>query len=195
MTPKKPGPTIGKKLKRARKAAGLSWYALAKRSLVSQQQVQRVESGESSPTVATLEKLADAMIEAKMLTRWQADKLLAGKHKGFHLGKYKLLEQIGKGGIVRDESIRRKAIDSTVGAIESLGLELVGLVGEPPQHADRDGRRESRVPQPPICGSQALWSKKSSQRLQRSNRLESVDRSCHHLPRRPSRQRRQGAPA
>ena len=31
--------------------------------------------------------------------RWQADKLLAGKHKGFRLGKYKLLGQIGKGGM------------------------------------------------------------------------------------------------
>jgi serine/threonine protein kinase len=43
--------------------------------------------------------LADLMIEARLLTRWQADKLLAGKHKGFRLGKYKLLDQIGKGGM------------------------------------------------------------------------------------------------
>jgi serine/threonine protein kinase len=39
------------------------------------------------------------MIEAGLLTRWQADKLLAGKHKGFRVGKYKLLGQIGKGGM------------------------------------------------------------------------------------------------
>jgi serine/threonine protein kinase len=39
------------------------------------------------------------MIEAGLITRWQADKLLAGKHKGFRLGKYKLLGQIGKGGM------------------------------------------------------------------------------------------------
>jgi serine/threonine protein kinase len=44
-------------------------------------------------------KLADLMIEAGLITRWQADKLLAGKHKGFKLGKYKLLGQIGKGGM------------------------------------------------------------------------------------------------
>lgn len=43
--------------------------------------------------------LADRMIEADLLTQWQADKLLAGKHKGFRLGKYKLLGQIGKGGM------------------------------------------------------------------------------------------------
>jgi len=40
-------------------------------------------------------------------------------------------DEVGKGGIVRDESIRRETIDSTVRAIESLGLELVGLVESP----------------------------------------------------------------
>jgi serine/threonine protein kinase len=45
------------------------------------------------------QRLADLMIEAGLLTRWQADKLLAGKHKGFRLGKYKLLGAIGKGGM------------------------------------------------------------------------------------------------
>ena len=44
-------------------------------------------------------KLADLLIEEKLITRWQADKLLAGKHRGFRLGKYKLLGQIGKGGM------------------------------------------------------------------------------------------------
>jgi serine/threonine-protein kinase len=44
-------------------------------------------------------RLADLLVEANLLTRWQADKLLAGKHKGFRLGKYKLLGQIGKGGM------------------------------------------------------------------------------------------------
>ena len=31
------------------------------------------------------------LITAGLLTRWQCDKLLEGKHKGFFLGKYKLL--------------------------------------------------------------------------------------------------------
>src|SRR3954451_2215364 len=44
-------------------------------------------------------RLADLLIEENLITRWQADKLLAGKHKGFRLGKYKLLGQIGKGGM------------------------------------------------------------------------------------------------
>ena len=44
-------------------------------------------------------RLAELLIEGNLVTRWQADKLLAGKHKGFRLGKYKLLGQIGKGGM------------------------------------------------------------------------------------------------
>jgi eukaryotic-like serine/threonine-protein kinase len=44
-------------------------------------------------------KLADLMIAEGIITRWQADKLLQGKHRGFRLGKYKLLGQIGKGGM------------------------------------------------------------------------------------------------
>jgi serine/threonine-protein kinase len=45
------------------------------------------------------DRLAELLIQAGLVTRWQADKLLAGKHKGFRLGKYKLLGQIGKGGM------------------------------------------------------------------------------------------------
>jgi eukaryotic-like serine/threonine-protein kinase len=45
------------------------------------------------------DRLAKLMIEEGLVTQWQADKLLSGKHKGFRLGKYKLLGQIGKGGM------------------------------------------------------------------------------------------------
>ncbi len=57
-------------------------------------------SAERGETVLEDEnELADQMIAGNLITRWQADKLLAGKHKGFRLGKYKLLGQIGKGGM------------------------------------------------------------------------------------------------
>ncbi len=45
------------------------------------------------------EKIAAALVKQELLTRWQVDKLLAGKHKGFMLGKYKLLSHLGKGGM------------------------------------------------------------------------------------------------
>ena len=43
--------------------------------------------------------VADRLVEAGLLTRWQADKLLEGRHKGFFLGKYKLLDHLGTGGM------------------------------------------------------------------------------------------------
>ncbi len=43
--------------------------------------------------------LARQLIRAGHLTSWQAEKLLAGKHKGFFLGKYKLLQPLGAGGM------------------------------------------------------------------------------------------------
>jgi 23S rRNA (cytidine1920-2'-O)/16S rRNA (cytidine1409-2'-O)-methyltransferase len=40
-------------------------------------------------------------------------------------------DQVGKGGIVRDEAIRRQVIDDTARAIEELGPELVGIIESP----------------------------------------------------------------
>lgn len=37
--------------------------------------------------------------ETGLLTQWQCDKLLEGRHKGFFLGKYKLLDHLGTGGM------------------------------------------------------------------------------------------------
>jgi serine/threonine protein kinase len=45
------------------------------------------------------DRLAELLIQGGLVTRWQADKLLAGKHKGFRLKQYRLLGQIGKGGM------------------------------------------------------------------------------------------------
>lgn len=49
--------------------------------------------------VKKAQSIADALIANEVITRWQAEKLLAGKHKGFSLGKYKLLDLLGKGGM------------------------------------------------------------------------------------------------
>ena len=39
--------------------------------------------------------------------------------------------QVGKGGIVRDEDLRRRTIDDTVHALEGLGLDHVGTIPSP----------------------------------------------------------------
>ena len=40
-------------------------------------------------------------------------------------------DQVGKGGIVRDEAVRRRVIDGTVAAIADLGLDVLGVVPSP----------------------------------------------------------------
>lgn len=81
-----------------------SFLDLVKRSqLVEADQLQefldkyRAEHSKDLPE--RQEALAEAFVEAGLITEWQADKLLAGKHRGFMLGKYKLLGQLGKGGM------------------------------------------------------------------------------------------------
>jgi serine/threonine protein kinase len=50
------------------------------------------------PHAATdCDRLADALIERKLLTRWQVDNLRLGKSSGFILGQYKLLGLLGSG--------------------------------------------------------------------------------------------------
>jgi 23S rRNA (cytidine1920-2'-O)/16S rRNA (cytidine1409-2'-O)-methyltransferase len=49
-------------------------------------------------------------------------------------------DQVGKGGIVRDEQVRRRTIDRTVAAVAGFGFELVGVVPSP--IAGQKGNRE-----------------------------------------------------
>lgn len=49
--------------------------------------------------VASPQTIAQALTDRQILTRWQADYLLQGKHKGFFLGPYRFLKMLGKGGM------------------------------------------------------------------------------------------------
>jgi eukaryotic-like serine/threonine-protein kinase len=43
--------------------------------------------------------MANRFVASGLITRWQADRLLEGRYKGFFLGKYKLLGHLGAGGM------------------------------------------------------------------------------------------------
>ncbi len=43
--------------------------------------------------------LAEHLTAKSLITKWQSEKLLQGKHKGYFLSKYKLLSLLGKGGM------------------------------------------------------------------------------------------------
>ena len=71
--------------------------------LVEKDQLERAVSDlrkslEGQPLTNSL-MVSEHLIETGLLTRWQAEKLLEGRHKGFFLGKYKLLDHLGTGGM------------------------------------------------------------------------------------------------
>ena len=45
------------------------------------------------------DSIAKGLVELNLLTPWQANRLLRGKHKGYELGKYRLLSRIGAGAM------------------------------------------------------------------------------------------------
>jgi serine/threonine protein kinase len=79
------------------------------------------------------------LVAEKLLSRWQVKKLLAGRHRGFFLGKYKLIDLIGAGGMSRvylaEHTLMRRRV-----AIKVLPLRHA----EDPQYRERF-LREARV--------------------------------------------------
>jgi len=59
-------------------------------------ELERSADGQQTSDVGLL---SARLVEAGLLTRWQCRKLLGGRHKGFFLGKYKLLDHLGSGGM------------------------------------------------------------------------------------------------
>lgn len=59
----------------------------------------KVLSEKSSGEKVGSKQLVAHLIETGLITQWHADKLLAGKYKGFFLDKYKLLGHLGSGGM------------------------------------------------------------------------------------------------
>jgi serine/threonine-protein kinase len=78
------------------------WAELIEKSgLLSQVLVQayleQLRSGLPRGTPVTEQFLAESFVQAGLLTRWQAEKLVAGRFKGFFVGNYKILGHLGAG--------------------------------------------------------------------------------------------------
>jgi len=59
----------------------------------------------------TTARLVEHLIECELITQWHANKFLAGKYKGFFLGKFKLLGHLGSGGMSSVYLARHKISD------------------------------------------------------------------------------------
>lgn len=77
---------------------------LVRRSeLVDRDQLNRtllqVKEEAGGKPITDTDFVAEKLVEADLITRWQADRLLEGRYKGFFLKKYKLLGLLGSGGM------------------------------------------------------------------------------------------------
>lgn len=76
---------------------------LDRSGLLKQDQVESaltaLKAENNGQDIADSQVLADRLVQQRLLTRWQANKLMEGRHKGFFLGKYRLLDHLGTGGM------------------------------------------------------------------------------------------------
>ena len=72
---------------------------LRESGLLTQQQVTAVSTRLGGVHSSTT--LARALVRMRLLTRFQARMLLRGRTTGFFLGPYRILEQVGHGGMER----------------------------------------------------------------------------------------------
>src|ERR1700730_7482299 len=72
-----------------------------KRGLIEEKTVdaylKKLRDARTKPEVAA--DLAHLLIRDNLITKFQADILLQGKWRRFHLGKYKILDRLGVGGM------------------------------------------------------------------------------------------------
>jgi serine/threonine-protein kinase len=61
--------------------------------------LEEVPPAATTPGGRDSQTLAQALIDRKLLTVWQCERLIEGRYKGFILGKYKLLGLLGTGGM------------------------------------------------------------------------------------------------
>lgn len=75
--------------------------------------------------VSDSRNVANELVRREFLTEWQADKLLQGRHKGFFLGRYRLMRLLGTGQMSAVYLGRHIYMDHLV-AIKVLPADKVG---------------------------------------------------------------------
>ena len=93
-----------------------------------EEKIERVATSSAGSTAPATElntpdQIAAELVRRDWLTRWQADRLLAGA-TAFYLGRYRLLEQIGSGGMGAVFRALHTGLGRTV-AIKIIGRQFV----------------------------------------------------------------------
>jgi len=92
--------------------------AVRRSRLLTETELERAAAGLPADT-RTGRQAAGHLVRVGALTRFQADRLLAGKADGFHLGPYVILEPLGQGKMGRAYTARHRTMNRLV-AVEIL---------------------------------------------------------------------------
>jgi eukaryotic-like serine/threonine-protein kinase len=100
--------------------------ALVRRAEIADDDVLANFLNESGPVPPTAPDTATRLIQAGILTPFQARLILQGKHRGFRLGPYRILNQIGAGGmgqvfLAEHSQLRRRVAIKVLPAKQALG--------------------------------------------------------------------------
>src|SRR5262245_55037949 len=127
------------------------FLSLVRRSgLVAEEQlnnfVGQLQSQRAFPPKAAA--LAERCVEAGLLYPYQAEQLMQGRHRGFTLGKYRILERIGLGGmgqvyLCEHERMRRRV---AVKVLPSAALKAPGAL----ERFEREARAAAALDHPNI---------------------------------------------
>ena len=99
-------------------------------------------------TLPLPDDLVAHFVERALLTQWQADQLRRGRHKGFMLGKYRLLRLLGKGGMSSVYLAEHTALNNKV-AIKVLPRHRVDQTSYLARF-EREARTSARLNHPNI---------------------------------------------
>ena len=67
--------------------------------LVPTENIASFLASDRRPRPTTAKEMSERLLNAGLLTNFQVEQLLRGKFKGFSIGKYKVLDRIGSGGM------------------------------------------------------------------------------------------------
>src|SRR5690349_11481197 len=100
-----------------------SFLANVRRSgLLTEEQL--TEAASHFPITDRGRPVARALVEAGLLTRFQASQLLASRTNGFFLGQYRILDHIGSGGMGRVFKAEHRTLNRPV-AVKVLAPRLL----------------------------------------------------------------------